>query len=322
VHPSACYSPSGNCATDDSTSGPTIASTDEILIACGDVDLLERIVADLPDDEYDPIATKTGRGIVDKLRRRSVRVAVVHRDLQDDYALELCREVRRLDPPPGVLFLAESTPDDGPFDRALEYPIPGPVFRNALSNVVPDEDDDLDLDRWKAFYREVERRLDQVADQDYYELLGVSDGAAHHEIVDAFDRLSMRYHPDRYQRFRDRKWGRALHEKAGELYTVLTEAFEVLGDRRLRKRYDELRREGKRRMPPDELSTQESGPTSLTEAAQSARAGRFLEMAQTEIADENWESAAQNLEFAQSIEPDNDRIAEKLAEIEEKLQSR
>lgn len=293
---------------------------EEILIACGDVERLKQIVADLPDDSYKPIATKTGRGIVDKIRGRGVRVAIVDRHLQDDYALELCRQLRQLEHPPGILFLADPPPDDGPFDRAVAYPVPGPVLRNAVANVAPDEGEDLDLDKWKAFYKEVKRRLARISEQNYYEMLGVSEDADHHEIVDAFDRLSMRYHPDRYKQHRDRRWGRALHEKVGELYTVLTEAFEVLSDRKLRKRYDDVRREGRRRMPPDELSSQDSGPTSLTEAADSAQTRRFLEMAQTEIAKENWEGARQNLEFAQSVEPDNERIAEKLEEIEAKLQ--
>jgi hypothetical protein len=293
---------------------------EEILIACGDVERLRRIVADVPDDSYEPIATKTGRGIVDKLRGRGVGAAIVDGNLQDDYALELCRELQQLERPPGILFLDESPPEEGPFDRALAYPVPGPVLRNAVANIAPEDDEDLNLDEWKAFYKEAERRLARLSEQNYYEMLDVSEEADHHEIVDAFDRLSMRYHPDRYKQHRDRRWGRALHEQVSALYTVLTEAFEVLSDRKLRKRYDEVRGEGQRRMPPDELSSRDSGPTSMTEAAHSAQTRRFLEMAQTEIAEENWEGARQNLEFARSIEPDNKRIAEKLEEIEAKLQ--
>lgn len=293
---------------------------DEILIACGDVDLLKRIAGDLPGETYKPVATRTAEGIAAKLQGRGVGVAIVHSDLQDGRGLDLCRELKALDPAPRIVFLADSPPDDGPFDRALAYPVPGPVLRNAVEAIDPSESDELDLDKWKAFYREVDERLAATDDQNYYEMLGLEPDSPHHAVIEAFDRLSLRYHPDRYTQFRDRKWGRALHEKVTALYTVLTEAHEVLGDRKLRKRYEQLRRNGEKRMPPDELSSPESGPTSLSEAANSAKTRRFLEMAQTEIAKENWESALQNLEFAQSVEPDNERIAHEIEKVEAKLE--
>ncbi len=293
---------------------------DEILIACGDVELLKRIVGQIPDDRFKPIASKKGGGIVEKVRQRRVGVAVVHEHLADDSAGQLCRALRQLDPSPGVLFLAEDPPDDGPFDAALKYPVPGPVLRNAVERVVDDSDDGEDLDKWKAFYGEVKKRLARVHDQDYYQMLGLSPDAPHHAVKKAFDRVSLRYHPDRYKQFRDRRWGKALHEKVNQLYTILTEAYQVLGDRELRKRYDEVRDEQTRRMPPDELSSPESGPNSLTDAANSTKARRFLEMAQTEIAKKNWEAALQNLEFASSMEPDNERISQKIDEIETKTQ--
>ena len=291
---------------------------DEILIACGDVELLKQIVAELPDDEFKPIATKTGEGILDKIRGRNVGVALVHEHLADDSALALCRGLKQLDPAPGVVFLADPPPQEGPFDTAIRFPVPGPVLRNAIDRVRTDDEEGDDLDKWKAFYGEVKERLGKVSDQDYYQMLGLSPDAPHHAVVKSFDQVSLRYHPDRYKQFRDRRWGEALHEKINQLYTILTEAYQVLSDRQLRQRYDQLRAGGDLRMPPDELSSPESGPSSLTEAANSAKARKFLGMAQTEIAKKNWEAALQNLEFAASMEPDNERISQKIEEIEAK----
>ncbi|MFB6350223.1 MAG: J domain-containing protein [Bradymonadaceae bacterium] len=294
---------------------------DEILIACGDVELLKKIVAQVPDDQFKPIATKTGRGgIVDKVRGRDVGVALVHEHLADDASIALCRALQQLDSPPGIVFLAEAPPEDGPFDTAIRYPVPGPVLRNAIDRVRSADDDGEDLDKWKDFYGEVKERLDAVSEQDYYEMLRLPADAPHHAVVKAFDRVSLRYHPDRYKQFRDRRWGKALHKKTNKLYTILTEAYQVLSDRKLRQRYDELRAGGDLRMPPDELSSPESGPSSLTEAANSAKTRKFLEMAQTEIAKKNWDAALQNLEFASSMEPDNGRISQKIDEIEAKLE--
>ena len=293
----------------------------EILIACGDVELLKKIVSQLPDDTFKPIATKTGEGIADKIAGRNVEIALVHQQLADGLAGQLCHSLQRLEPPPGILFLSDDPPSEGPFDSAIKYPVPGPVLRNAVEQVGQSDEQGQDLDKWKAFYKEVKRKLKKTSEQNYYQMLGLEHGAPHHAVVKAFDRASLRYHPDRYKQFRDKRWGRALHDKTNKLYTLLTEAHEVLSDRKLRKNYDDALADGELRLSAEELSSPESGPKSLTEAANSAKTRRFLEMAQTEIAKKNWQSALQNLQFASSVEPDNDRIAEKIDEIEAKLDS-
>lgn len=292
----------------------------QALIACGDVSLLKRIVGDLP-DEFEPIASKTGEGIARKVEGRDVPLAIVHEQLQDGATTQLCRDLQRLEVPPAILLLADDPPDDGPFDRAIRYPVPGPVLRNAIQDLLETDDEEEDLEKWKAFYKEVKRRVAELPEEDYYELLGVAPDAPHHAIVEAYDRLSMRYHPDRYQQYRDEKWGRALHEKVGRLYTLLTEAFQVLSDRKLRKRYDQLRDQGELRMPGDELSSPDTGPQSLTDFAETSQGRKYLRMAQTEIAKENYRDALQNLQFAASAEPANDAISEKIDEIEQKIES-
>jgi hypothetical protein len=289
---------------------------DDILIACGDIDLLRRIVSDLPDEVSNPLATKKGAGMVERVNERDVDVALVHEQLRDDGSRELCEGLAALeDGPPLLLLTASSPPDEGPFDRAMRYPVPGPVLRNALESMRPDDADDEELERWKQFYREVKVRLKRLPEQNYFEMLGVETGAPHHEIVDAFDRLTTRYHPDRYQKYRDRKWGRALHERVVALYTTLTEAYQVLSDRKLRSKYENLLQRGELRMPEDALSHPDEGPESLTDLSDHPKVERFLEMAQRELAKDNPEDALQHLEFATTIEPNNDALAERIESI-------
>ncbi len=63
---------------------------------------------------------------------------------------------------------------------------------------------------------------------DYYEVLGVSRGAAQDEITKSFRKLARKYHPDV-----------AKEEGAEEKFRQVNEAHEVLGDAEKRKKYDQ-----------------------------------------------------------------------------------
>ncbi|MGM0555903.1 MAG: hypothetical protein ACQEVA_05975, partial [Myxococcota bacterium] len=63
----------------------------QILIACGDVELLRKIVGDLPQNQFKPVATKTGEGIAQKLAGRNVPLAIVYEQLADDTTGSLLR---------------------------------------------------------------------------------------------------------------------------------------------------------------------------------------------------------------------------------------
>ena len=68
-----------------------------------------------------------------------------------------------------------------------------------------------------------------MAKRDYYEILGVAKDATEQEIKKAYRKLAMQHHPDR------NKDDKASEEKFKEA----SEAYEVLGDKEKKARYDQ-----------------------------------------------------------------------------------
>ena len=69
-----------------------------------------------------------------------------------------------------------------------------------------------------------------MAKRDYYEVLGVSRNASEDELKKAYRKVAMKHHPDR----------NPGDKKAEEKFKEASEAFEVLGDREKRARYDQF----------------------------------------------------------------------------------
>jgi DnaJ-class molecular chaperone len=73
-----------------------------------------------------------------------------------------------------------------------------------------------------------------MADKDYYEVLGVKEGASQGEIKKAYRKLALKLHPDK----------NPGDKKAEEKFKSVSEAYYALGDEKRRKEYDNLRRMG------------------------------------------------------------------------------
>ncbi len=69
-----------------------------------------------------------------------------------------------------------------------------------------------------------------MAKRDYYEVLDVSRNASADELKKAYRKVAMKHHPDR----------NPGDKKAEEKFKEASEAFEVLGDKEKRSRYDQF----------------------------------------------------------------------------------
>ena len=295
----------------------------DLLIACGDVETLKQVISQVPQTEYKPIATKRGRGLLEKLQGRAIPLAIVHQDLEDGPGRDLVHALHTLSPAPAILYLtATANPEHPgiPFTRTLQYPIPAPVFRRALAQLLPEDSDAQDPQAWRTFYQELKARAGALPHQSYYDILGLRPDAPHHQLVAAFDSVSVRYHPDRYVQLRSSPWGEAIWQETNRVYKAMTEAYGVISDRKARASYDKALEQGELRLSSDAaLRAKSSGPQLLEALGQSAASKKFLRLAQTDLVTQNWSSALQNLRFALSMEPGNEDIAQKIAHIEARL---
>ncbi len=82
----------------------------------------------------------------------------------------------------------------------------------------------------------------------YYDLLGLRAFADYVTVREAFHGRAQSYHPDRFVCLDDS----AVHDMAYTVYKRITEAYNVLVDPELRRRYDSGLRTGQLRLPPAE----------------------------------------------------------------------
>jgi curved DNA-binding protein CbpA len=155
-------------------------------------------------------------------------------------------------------------------------------------------------------------RLDQL---DYYTLLGAHAAATADELRAAFHAFARRYHPDRHAAA-----GEETMARAARIYRRGAEAYRVLSDPELRRRYDAQLARGKVRFDPEdapECRPQRSASGAVVLRSPAARP--FYLKAEQALRTGDLKQARLNLQLALRHEGDNAALAAKLASVEARL---
>jgi hypothetical protein len=147
---------------------------------------------------------------------------------------------------------------------------------------------------------------------DYYDLLRIDEGANADDVRRAFHEFAVRYHPDRYAGAEEEK-----RERAASIYRRGAEAYRVLTDVELRRRYDDGLKKGLLRYEEPKSTT--ARPSSGVLEIKNLRARPFFQKALEQIKAGDYKGAKLNLSLAINHEPDNELLKSKLDEVKLKL---
>lgn len=158
-------------------------------------------------------------------------------------------------------------------------------------------------------------RLDRL---DYYTLLSVDPKAGADAIRAAFHDFARRYHPDRFADAPPAK-----RERAAQIFRRGAEGYRVLMDPQRRSIYEQGLAEGRLRLMPErEQGSRRPASSGRRVEVSSPRARPFLTKALAAYAAGDYKSAKLNFKLALSYEPGNALLEARLAEVEQRLQSR
>ena len=133
---------------------------------------------------------------------------------------------------------------------------------------------------------------------------------------EAFHTFALRYHPDRFARAPTEK-----RERASQIYRRGAEAYRVLMDGELRRRYDVGLRHGDLRLTDaaERKERVKSRTQSTKLGVRSSKARPFVSQAQRAFKLGDFKTAKLNLKMALAHEPANPLIRARLAAVEEQL---
>lgn len=159
---------------------------------------------------------------------------------------------------------------------------------------------------------ELAERAERMAEQTHYDVLGLADDVPVDMVVAAFDRLSMRLHPERLAA------SGVSADLANEVYARICEAYRTLRSSGTREAYDlQLRRF------PAQDGAAVTRPTTtslpLEELSTHPIARRHLRIAQQALAVRDFAMAIAQIRFAASKDTNNALIPAQLAQLEERL---
>lgn len=154
---------------------------------------------------------------------------------------------------------------------------------------------------------------DSIDRIDYLTLLGLSTlfPPSDAEVRDAWRAFALSFHPDRHRDSED-----DVRLAATRVFQRGAEAYRVLQDPALRRRYLRLFAEGHLRMPQDEVAQSGRGGARVQDLVRSAGARPFAVKADELIAKGELRQARLQLQLAAMREPGNAHLEERMREVE------
>jgi len=157
--------------------------------------------------------------------------------------------------------------------------------------------------------------LAKIMDElDYYQLLNIEPGASSAEIRKAFHMSSRAFHPDANRQLAD-----DLRDQCQKISKRVTEAYCVLRDTRRRKAYDARLSEGQSlRIQIAEARHAHDEQRKASRSGVTPQARQFFAKAEADLKVGNLAGAIQNIQMAQTFEPNNAGFKAMLAELRER----
>ena len=151
---------------------------------------------------------------------------------------------------------------------------------------------------------------------DYFTLLGLSTliEPSDDEVRAAWRSFALSFHPDRHRDADD-----DVRAAATRVFQLGAEAYRVLLDPMLRRRYMRMYEEGQFRMSGDEVAASRSDADRIQDMVRSPGAKPFAVRADELIARGDLKQARLQLQLALIREPTNPRLQERMKELEEQI---
>lgn len=162
--------------------------------------------------------------------------------------------------------------------------------------------------------RGVSAEEDPLERLDYYDLLQVDPGATADQVQRAFHAFALRYHPDRFATDVPEK-----QERAATIYRRGAEAYRVLTDLEMRRRYDDGLTRGVRRYEEPTTGTNRPPAPGGVMDVKNMRARPLYQKALEQMKRGDWKGAKLNLSLALGYEPDNALLIAKMDEVKAQL---
>lgn len=228
-------------------------------------------------------------------------------------ATAIANAMQKLDPDAALVLLTLATPkpgqDFGPFDAAIRYPVGPPVLTSRVVRSARDKSRGAGGPA-PEFLADLELRLVRMPDQNHYQLLGVASNANVDQIKKAYDRLSLRLHPDRLRTLEIPE----LRDGAQTLYVKITDAYQTLRNLSSRTRYDRSLQTG--RAVETRTSRATDAVLALWEISDVPGAQKYLRLAHQAIVSKDPSLALVHMRFAATLDDGNQAIKQRIEALE------